>query len=208
MENCRSKNCVPANWTVWWLVSSDLAALFIKNRVETKEIWILLWIPKLSIFLRQPLNDSLTQPPFFEDFSSLLWRVFFHLLCFRLSTPKADEQVPPVPSENVLCSWRSSGASTYACTTSSWRTLGCHVLSIDMPSVVSSLIMTPGCVTQLWSSDLQNSHREVLESWNEAWHSRETARAGEPGGFSGWERTRKERIISGLGRQNSEKRGN
>jgi len=39
-------------------------------------------------------------------------------------------------------------------------------------------------------------------------HSREADRASEPEGFSGWERTRKKRIISGLGRQNSEKKGN
>lgn len=123
-------------------------------------------------------------------------------------TPKADERVPPVPSENVICSERSSGASTSACRTSSWRTLGCHFLWIDMPSVVSSLIMTPGCLTHLWSTDLRNSHRKVLESWNEAQYSREAARASEPEWFPGWERTRKERIISGIGRQNSEKRSN
>lgn len=154
--------------------------------VETKEIWILLWIPKLSVFLRQPLSDSLTQPSFFENLSSLPWRVFFHLLCSDFATPKADEHVPPVPSENVLCSGRSSGASMLACRTSSWRTWGCHLLWIDMPSVVSSLIMTPGCLTHLWSTDLWNSHRKVMESWNEAQHSGEAARASEPEGFSGW----------------------
>lgn len=35
---------------------------------------------------------------------------------------------------------------------------------IYMPSVVSSLIMTPGCLTHLWSTDVQNSQRKVLES--------------------------------------------
>lgn len=165
--------------------------------VETKEIWILLWIPKLFVFLRQCLNVFLTQPSFFENLSSLPWRVFFRLLCSDFATPKSDEHVPPVPPENILCSGRSSEASMSACRTSSCRTLGCHFLWIDMPSVVSSLIMTPGWLTHLWSADLRNSHRKMLESWNEAQRSGEVARASEPEGFSGWERTRKEWIISG-----------
>lgn len=115
-------------------------------------------------------------------------------------TPKPDGNAPLVSSENIVCSRRSSGASMSVCRTSSWRTLACYILWIYMTSVFFSLVMTPGCLTHLWSTDLQNSHRKVLESWNEAQRRREADRASEPEGFSGWKRTRKGRIISGLGR--------
>lgn len=76
-------------------------------------------------------------------------------------TPKSDECLPPVPSEVLLCSVRFSGASMSACWTS-WRTLGCPLLWM----VFSILIMTWGWLTHLWSTDLWNSNRKILESNN------------------------------------------